>query len=569
LFYQLLILINSFPYYEHLHFISVKKKDSNLGICFSRKLFGTHKEKDPDYHYPYLINDIIGVFVWFLAAGVATACGVGGGGIYVPLGIILLRFASKPATGLSQASIFGASLGGLLLNIRNQHPDTKIRDTVGEREEDGKTIPYEKDLSTAEIKASEQAYLDMGPDRKFYNRPLIDYDMALFLAPMEMAGAVMGVIIQKLLPNWLFLSLAGIILGFTALKTYKKFISAFKIDKENRERRRLAELKPDTPTDTKEEPKEPAIPTATAEEGETETKTDGEEGETEANVDTVEKSEEETTSLNVPEYEEPQEDQEKLQRRRELLEEDSRQYPKEKLFFLIILWIGLAFIIFLKGGKGVDSIIGITCSSPWYAVLIALQFLWTLGFAVIFGLKLVKRHEEKVKVDYPFHTNDVLWDASKLRFYAFFTFVAGIVAGLIGIGGGMVLGPLMLILGVHPRVSSATTATMIVLTSSSVAVMFVTSGLVPWQYAIFFFCICLSGAYIGKKYIDGYVKKSGMSSILIGILATIIGVATIGCFVIVFLNLNKANWCFDGFKAFCVDKGDKDEICALENLMNG
>jgi uncharacterized membrane protein YfcA len=74
----------------------------------------------------------------------------------------------------------------------------------------------------------------------------------------------------------------------------------------------------------------------------------------------------------------------------------------------------------------------------------------------------------------------VLWDAEKLRFYAFFTFIAGVVAGLIGIGGGMVLGPLMLVLGVHPSVSTATTASMILLTSSSVAVMFVMSGLIPW-----------------------------------------------------------------------------------------
>ena len=259
---------------------------------------------------------------------------------------------------------------------------------------------------------------------------------------------------------------------------------------------------------------------------------------------------------------------EKLKSRREMLEEDMRQYPIEKLIYLVILWVGLAFIIFLKGGKGVESIIGITCSSPFYALLIACQFVWTLGFAGIFGYKLVRKHEAKVACDYPFHTNDVLWDASKLRFYAFFTFIAGIVAGLIGIGGGMVLGPLMLILGVHPRVSSATTATMVVLTSSSVAVMFVTSGLVPWEYATTFFCICLIGAYIGKKHIDGYVKKTGMSSILIGILASIIGFATIGCFVIVILNLSKSNWCFDGFKQFCVEKDDGVK-CALTELIKG
>jgi hypothetical protein len=34
------------------------------------------------------------------------------------------------------------------------------------------------------------------------DRPVIDLDMALLLAPMEMAGAILGQIIQKMLPDW-------------------------------------------------------------------------------------------------------------------------------------------------------------------------------------------------------------------------------------------------------------------------------------------------------------------------------------------------------------------------------
>mmetsp|Transcript_13372 Transcript_13372/g.25151 ORF Transcript_13372/g.25151 Transcript_13372/m.25151 type:complete len:181 (+) Transcript_13372:1558-2100(+) len=121
----------------------------------------------------------------------------------------------------------------------------------------------------------------------------------------------------------------------------------------------------------------------------------------------------------------------------------------------------------------------------------------------------------------------------------------------LAVGGGMVLGPLMIIMNVNPRVSTATTATMIVLTSSSVAVLFVTSGLVPWQYAICFFSTCFVGAYVGKKYIDGYIKRTGKSSILVCLLATIITFATIGTLVIVFTRLADANWCFAGFNQFC------------------
>ena len=168
---------------------------------------------------------------------------MGGGGIYVPMGILLLRFPPKPASGLSQASIFGASLGGIIVNIRNKHPDQFIRDTNGTPSEvqEGKIISYEKDKGPAEIEADRQRYLAGGDGkRKFYTRPVIDYNMALFLAPMEMAGAVLGVIIQRLFPNWLFLSFAAVVLGFTSYKTFKKFFAAYKKDKANvEESRRL------------------------------------------------------------------------------------------------------------------------------------------------------------------------------------------------------------------------------------------------------------------------------------------------------------------------------------------
>ena len=56
----------------------------------------------------------------------------------------------------------------------------------------------------------------------------------------------------------------------------------------------------------------------------------------------------------------------------------------------------------------------------------------------------------------------------------------------------MVLGPLMLQMGLLPQVSTATTATMIVLTSSSLAVLYVVGGLVPWSYALVFFAVAFT-----------------------------------------------------------------------------
>lgn len=133
------------------------------------------------------------------------------------------------------------------------------------------------------------------------------------------------------------------------------------------------------------------------------------------------------------------------------------------------------------------------------------------------------------------------------------TFGAGVIAGLMGIGGGMVLGPLMLQLGVDARVSSATTGTMIVLTSSSAVIAFFAAGMVPYSYALVYSSICFLGAYFGKGFLDGIVKKYNLSALIILILASIIALAA--SFVLV---LGAIDWVglhdrgeFPGFNSPC------------------
>ena len=623
--------------------------DNSSEECFTRKIFSAKENPSPHY----LWRDILGMLVWFCAAGVATACGVGGGGIYVPLGIILLDFAPKPASGLSQSSIFGASLGGLVLNLRNKHPFTAKIEQTGEVESGDGAPAKERvvtDVPTSDCEIEDGVIKPNTDTVKYYTRPLIDYDMALFLAPMEMAGAVLGVLIQQIFPNWLYLFAATVILGFTAKKTYHKWWDtrakelakqAADLDGANSEEQvaladnieatnndaEAVDANGDANTDantdanaddaaakeqeeptggddaeTKESPEGPssdgaeqidaaasvpaaveptpapaapkpfvpevadtdfdyddvAAADANADGNATTSSMPGVVG---VDADAAETMDDENT--NVPIAIDVVMDDEKMAKRIYFLERDTRQYPTEKLICFGVLWVGLTLLTFLKGGKGVDSLIGIDCSSPWYGVLMAIQFLWTFGFAAFFAVKLMKETSQKKAVGYPFHAQDVLWDFQKTRFYAFFTFVAGIVAGLIGIGGGMVLGPLMLVMGIYPRVSTATTATMIVLTSSSVAILYITSGLVPLQYAITFFCTCLTGALVGKTFIDGYVKRTGKSSVLIFLLATIIALATIGALGIALQRLNEADWCFAGFNQFCSINADKaDVVCA-------
>jgi uncharacterized membrane protein YfcA len=466
--------------------------------CIDRQLFSS----------AFFWRDVWTILLWFVTAGIAMAAGVGGGGIFVPAGILLSAFAPKQSAGLSQASVFGATLGGLLLNLTSHHPMSgRITAAGGGGSSGGETTTT-----------------------TYYTRPLIDYDMALFLTPMLMAGAVLGVLIQALLPNWLYLLLAVIVLSYTAHTTFTKYQST-----------RVSEDKVALQSQSQAQTKNGT--------------TNGTTTTTSRLVTTNDRPAAYGATIIATKEEEDLDGEDNditlLPQRQAFLQNDARQFPTEKLFALMVLWVGLLILTVLLGGQGVDSPLGITCHSPWYLLLMMAQFIWMLAFAVVYGYKLLVDQRARRMVGYPYYADDVVWDIPALRFFGVATFLGGIVAGLIGIGGGMVLGPLMLVMNIHPRVASATTATMMVLTSSSVAIIFVTSGLVPWTYAAVLSGTCLVGSLLGKSKIDGYVKQTGRPSLLIFILAMIIAIATAGCAVILLLQLHESHWCLDGLNAFC------------------
>jgi hypothetical protein len=126
--------------------------------------------------------------------------------------------------------------------------------------------------------------------------------------------------------------------------------------------------------------------------------------------------------------------------RTQYLEADMRQYPVEKLAALIFLWIGVIVLTLLRGGRGVPSLLGITCESHWYIVLFVIHVGWLAAFATFYATRLLGDQRKRFAVRYPYQDDDTVWDFRSLRVFGLYTFFAGIIAGLIGIGGGMVRG---------------------------------------------------------------------------------------------------------------------------------
>ena len=116
--------------------------------------------------------------------------------------------------------------------------------------------------------------------------------------------------------------------------------------------------------------------------------------------------------------------------------------------------------------------------------------------------------------------------------------MSGIMAGLLGIGGGVINAPLLLHLGVEATVVAATASTMIVLTSGTSLVSYVFFGKwIPLDGTIFFvlgFLGTYAGQLLSYKMFSGG-KTYGVSFVM----GAVVVLSVIGMTIETIVNINQ------------------------------
>ena len=105
--------------------------------------------------------------------------------------------------------------------------------------------------------------------------------------------------------------------------------------------------------------------------------------------------------------------------------------------------------------------------------------------------------------------SEIGWDESNTTMYPIFSISAGLVAGMFGIGGGIIVGPLMLAIGVHPQVASATSACMVLFTSATSTLSFIIFGYLRSDYAAFCLVLGFFSTLLGQTAMSFLLSWSG------------------------------------------------------------
>ncbi|KAA8547355.1 hypothetical protein F0562_003781 [Nyssa sinensis] len=119
------------------------------------------------------------------------------------------------------------------------------------------------------------------------------------------------------------------------------------------------------------------------------------------------------------------------------------------------------------------------------------------------------------------------WKPHMLFLYCCCGIVAGVVGGLLGLGGGFILGPLFLELGIPPQVASATSTFAMTFSSSMSVVQYYLLKRFPVPYAAYFVLVATIAAFLGQHVVRKIIALLGRASIIIFILALTIFVSAI------------------------------------------
>ena len=105
------------------------------------------------------------------------------------------------------------------------------------------------------------------------------------------------------------------------------------------------------------------------------------------------------------------------------------------------------------------------------------------------------------------------------------TYIAGIIAGFIGVGGGMILGIYMINLGMDVFSVTALSNFMVLISSGSTTFQYVAIGAIQVDNSVIFMLVALAGSALGNLIFKQVLKKLKKPSLIVWLLFSVLWLA--------------------------------------------
>ena len=409
-------------------------------------------------HEPVSFADpiqITGLVVLIIVSALANAGGIGGGALIIPVYMFIFDYTVGHSVPLSKATILAGAIVNIIMIVNQRNPNNK-------------------------------------------NQLLVDYKVGTFIVPLILAGTMIGVLFTKMLPSIVIFVVLVLYLIYSTIKT---FIKARKLFKKETIKKLEAEEFKQQAEDNK------------AERG------------FDSGVEEKSLQEMEPSDLEIKV-------EEKLVRKKSLC-----SLLKEYIIHILVCifcYIVLLVVSLMRGGKGTDSIIGLDkCSAVSWILFVVTQFICLGGSLFLYFMekRKVKKEEpvtnpkEEEETDDSAQTVDTqssvrsaAENVKLMKLLFFNSYLAGILAGTLGIGGGLVINPVLIKLNIMPEVSAAISGFVVLFTSLATTTQFLIVGAFEVDAVIYFLVASAVGSVLGNIVIIKIMKKYQRPSLIVWLL---------------------------------------------------
>ncbi|WCJ20330.1 Sulfite exporter TauE/SafE family protein [Euphorbia peplus] len=200
-------------------------------------------------------------------------------------------------------------------------------------------------------------------------------------------------------------------------------------------------------------------------------------------------------------------------------------FPWEKFGVLILIWFAFSFIYLLRGyGNGKGLKITEACGVRYW-VISSLQ----IPLAIVCTVWIMMRRENRLNQTTILQDIDALARRRIQENYGFplMALLAGILGGVFGIGGGMLISPLLLHVGIPPEVTAATCSFMVFFSSSMSAFQYSFSGMEHIDTVLIFAAICFVASVVGLLVVQRAIHEYGRASIIVFSVSTVMALSTV------------------------------------------
>lgn len=467
---------------------------------------------------PYIIGIVIIMFI----SAFANAGGIGGGSVIVPVLTIMFLFEVNEAIPMSKATIFAGAVINVvfLLNQRKEND---------------------------------------------FNKFLIDYKLCSFMLPIMMCGTFFGVYLNFIIPPMIVIMLLTFYLGLSMINLYKKYkIISAKEDKELG--KTLSEQISSKFNSLFKKPKRVSVDKFLNSKSNTNSNTDSLEDEN--SIDSTNSKD----NLESDQAEEFEKNELCLTTDSEVIDEHIQlsffQLLNKNIFYIITLVCTLLMIIGLslfKEGvlfKNSHKIEKCSTLGIFFMIFIAIFCITISAMTFLVNIKSEKKKlKEEFKIlnekqkeehieSFKQNTQQVfavdnisssfsLIDTeceieSKIKIkkqmmikLGGVSFVAGIGSGLLGIGGGMIINPFLIMLNYSPMDASAISSLGVLFTSTISTSEFLILGAIKLDDLNYFLFFSGLGSLIGVFIIKELIVRFQRHSILLMIILFIFVIAVI------------------------------------------